>query len=128
MKQMILVAFALMSLTAGWAWAEGEVFDLSDELSKGYERPALRAKEILKTPEFTLAALVVKEEIKTHRHQDASHVLYIVSGHGMVTIDDKPVVLKPGTIVHIPKGVPHSIKAEEGEVTFLDFSSHAHSQ
>jgi quercetin dioxygenase-like cupin family protein len=124
MRQMMLVVLALISLVAGLAFAGGEVFDFSDEVTKGYERPAFRAKEILKTPEYTVVALVVKEEIKTHQHSDASHVLYIISGHGTVILDGQPVALKPGTIVHIPQGVTHSVKAEGSEVTLLDFSSH----
>ena len=118
----------MMSLVAGWAFAGGEVFDFSEEIKQGYERPAFRAKEILKTPEYTVSALAVKEELKEHRHSDATHVLYIISGHGTITLDGKPVALKPGTIVHIPRGVIHNVKAEGGEVVLLDFSSHTSSE
>jgi mannose-6-phosphate isomerase-like protein (cupin superfamily) len=30
--------------------------------------------------------------------------------------------LKPGLIVHVPAGVAHSIKAEGGELTLVDFA------
>jgi quercetin dioxygenase-like cupin family protein len=128
MKQRVLLALAMMSLVAGWAFAGGEVFDFNEEITKGYERPAFRAKELLKTPEYTVSALAVKEELKTHQHSDTTHVLYIISGHGTMTLDGQPVALKPGTLVHIPKGVTHNIKAEGGEVVVLDFSSHASSE
>lgn len=32
------------------------------------------------------------------------------------------ITLKPGMIVHVPVGVPHGIKAEGGELTFVDFA------
>jgi len=117
----------LMTLGAGSALAGGEVFEFSEEVTKGYERPAFRAKELVRTPEYTVAAIAVKEEIKMHQHPDASHVLYIVSGHGVMTLDGKPITLKPGMVVHIPKGVLHNVKAEGGEVMVLDFSSHTSS-
>ena len=128
MKQRVLLALAMMSLVAGWAFAAGEVFDFNEEIKQGYERAAFRVKEILKTPEYTVSALAVKEELKEHRHSDATHVLYIISGHGTITLDGKPVALKPGTIVHIPQGVTHNVKAEGGEVVLLDFSSHMSSE
>ena len=124
MKRMVLLTLAMTSLGAGWAFAGGEVFDFNEEMKQGYERPAFRAKEILKTPEYTVSALAVKEELKEHRHSDATHVLYIISGHGTITLDGKPVALKPGTIVHIPQGVVHNVRAEGGEMMVLDFSSH----
>ncbi len=125
MKRIALLALAMISVVGGWAFAGGEVFDFNEEITKGFDRPAFRAKEILKTPEYTVSAIAIKEELKTHQHTDATHVLYIISGQGTVTLDGKPVALKPGMVVHIPQGVPHSIKAEGGEVTLLDFSAHA---
>ena len=70
-------------------------------------------------------AVAVNDEIPTHRHEDGSHVLYIVSGRGTASVEGKPVALKPGVIVHIPKGITHSIKAEGGKLTFVDFVQHA---
>ena len=124
MRQRVRLALAMLSLVAGWAFAGGETFDVNEEITKGYERPAFRAKEILRTPEYTVSALAVKEELKTHQHPDTSHVLYIISGQGTVILDGKPVALKPGTVVHIPQGVVHNVKAEGGEMMVLDFSSH----
>jgi quercetin dioxygenase-like cupin family protein len=77
---------------------------------------------MVKTPQYTAGAIAVKEEIKMHRHKDGNHVIYIVSGRGSATLDGKPVVLKPGTVVHIPKGVAHNVKAEGGELLIMDFA------
>jgi len=124
MQQRALVVLVSICLIAGSAFAGGEVFDFSDEVKQGYDRPAFRAKEILKTSEYTVSALAVKEELKTHRHSDANHVLYVVSGQGTITLDEQTITLKPGMIVHIPRGVTHHIKAAGGEVMLLDFSSY----
>ena len=128
MRHSVWLALAMLSLMVGWAFAGGETFDVNEEITKGYERAAFRAKEILKTPQYTVSAIGVKEELKTHQHTDASHVLYIISGRGSVTLDGKPVALKPGTVIHIPQGVSHNVKAEGGELLVLDFSAHTASE
>jgi mannose-6-phosphate isomerase-like protein (cupin superfamily) len=51
-------------------------------------------------------------------------VLYIVSGRGTIVLDGKAVAVKPGLVVHIPRGIQHSIKAEGGRMTFVDFVQH----
>jgi quercetin dioxygenase-like cupin family protein len=69
--------------------------------------------------------VAVNDEIPTHRHEDGNHVLYIVSGRGTATVDGKAIALKPGLLLHIPKGVTHSIRAQGGQMTFVDFIQHA---
>jgi len=113
-------------LTAGTAFAaEGEVFDLGKELSGAGQGRRAVSLSLVKKPEYTVNAVAVNDEIPTHRHEDGSHVLYIVSGRGIVVLDGKEVALKPGLVVHIPRGLLHSIKAEGGRMTFVDFVQHA---
>ena len=122
----VALAVTAMSLLVGSAFAgEAEVFDVSKKLGgAGQGRRAVNLS-LVKTPEYTVNAVAVKEEIPMHRHEDGSHVLYIVSGRGTATLDGKPVTLKPGIVVHIPKGVNHSIKVEGEKLTFVDFVQHA---
>jgi quercetin dioxygenase-like cupin family protein len=124
MKQAALAAVAALSLVAGGAFAQGssEVFDFNNEVMKGDQRAGFTLKQMVKTPNYTAGAIAVKEEIKMHRHQDGSHVIYIVSGRGTAILDGKAITLKPGTVVHIPKGSSHNIKAEGGEMQILDFA------
>jgi mannose-6-phosphate isomerase-like protein (cupin superfamily) len=51
-------------------------------------------------------------------------VLYIMSGRGTATLGGKPVALKPGIVVYIPRGVNHSIKIEGEKMTFVAFVRH----
>jgi len=126
MTRLVCLLAVPIALTAGAAFAEqGEVFDLNKELSgAGQGRRAVNLS-LVKRPEYTVNAVAVSDEIPTHRHEDGSHVLYIVSGGGTVVLDGKAVALKPGLVVHIPRGIPHSIKAEGGRLTFVDFVQHA---
>jgi quercetin dioxygenase-like cupin family protein len=118
-----IVVVAGLSLTAGAAWAaEGQALDFQEQLKKGDAREGFTFQQMVKTPEYTVGAVAVKDEIKMHRHNDGNHVLYIVSGQGTATLDGKQVSVKPGTVLHIPKGVVHNIKAEGGELTLLDMA------
>jgi mannose-6-phosphate isomerase-like protein (cupin superfamily) len=42
------------------------------------------------------------------QHED--EVYYVLSGHGLMTVDDKPVDMKPGTAVLTRPGSSHSLK------------------
>jgi quercetin dioxygenase-like cupin family protein len=80
---------------------------------------------LVRAPEYTVSAVVVNKEIPPHQHDDAGHVLYIVSGHGTATLDGQSVSLTPGALVHIPRGVRHSLMARGGRLTLVDFVGHA---
>jgi quercetin dioxygenase-like cupin family protein len=121
----IATLIALMASASPAVAGDGAVFDLGKELSGAGQGRRAVSRPLVKMPEYTVNAVAVNDEIPTHRHEDGSHVLYIVSGRGTVIIDGKPVALKPGLVVHIPKGIPHSIKAEGGKMTFVDFVQHA---
>jgi mannose-6-phosphate isomerase-like protein (cupin superfamily) len=53
-----------------------------------------------------------------HHHVDAEQNVYVTRGYGKMMIGEKEVKVQPGTVVHIPKLIPHS--AETGEDDFLD--------
>ena len=126
MTGMAIALVAGMTLTAGAALAsEAAVFDLAKELSGGGQGRRAVSRSLIKMPEYTVNAVAVNDEIPMHRHDDGSHVLYIVSGQGTVILDGKSVALKPGLVVHIPQGITHSIKVEGGKMTFVDFVQHA---
>ena len=121
----VLVASALSMLVTPGLAGEAQVFDLGKALSDAPRgRPAVNVS-LVKMPDYTVNAVLVKDEIPLHRHENDSHVLYVVSGRGTATLDGKPVALKPGMVIHIPQGIDHSIKAEGGEVRLVDFARHS---
>jgi quercetin dioxygenase-like cupin family protein len=118
-----IVIVAGLTLTAGAAWAaEGQVLEFQEQVKKGDAREGFTFQPMVKTPDYTVGAIAVKDEIKMHRHNDGNHVVYIVSGQGTATLDGNQVSVKPGTVLHIPKGVVHNIKAEGGELMLLDMA------
>ena len=125
MSRVTLWSLAATLLTAGVAFAgEAEVFDVAKELAGAGQGRRAASLGLVRRPEYTVNAVVVNDEIPTHRHDDGNHVLYIVGGRGTAIVDGAPVPLKPGLLVHIPKGVSHSIKADGERLTFVDFVQH----
>ena len=118
----VVLAVATAAAVGAAEAPKSEVFEFGEEVKKGDQRPGFTFRQFVKTPNYTSSAIGVKEEIKMHRHKDGNHVIYIVSGQGTAILDGKPITLKPGTVVHIPKGSAHNIKAEGGEMVILDFA------
>ena len=122
MVQMAWAGVMAMGLVAGSAFAQDHAYNFNDEVKKGEERPGFTLKVLVKEPTYTVGAVAVKDEIKAHIHKDGDHVIYIVGGQGSMTHGTQTIALKPGMVVHIPKGEVHSIKAQGGELTLLDFA------
>ena len=122
MKRTALAALMGIGLIARIAWADDHAMDFSDEVKKGEMRAGFTNKVMVKTQNFTVGAVAVKDEIKAHKHNDGAHVLYIVSGGGTMINGDKTIPLKPGMVVYVPVGVVHSVKATSSDLTFVDFA------
>jgi quercetin dioxygenase-like cupin family protein len=127
MKLITLALVMGIALSAEPAFAgNAEIFDFKSEAAKTDKEAGAASRYLIRRPEYTVSVLVVREEIPSHQHDDGIHVLYVVSGQGTVTIEGKPVALKPGLVVHIPQGVVHSLKARGGPLRMVDFVQHAH--
>jgi quercetin dioxygenase-like cupin family protein len=124
-KWLVLVLISASLLVSPVFAGEAEVFDVGKELSGVARGRQAVNVSLVKMPDYTVNAVAVKDEIPLHRHDNGSHVLYIVSGRGTATLDGKPVALKPGMLVHIPQGIDHSLKVEGGELRFVDFVRHS---
>jgi mannose-6-phosphate isomerase-like protein (cupin superfamily) len=51
-------------------------------------------------------------DVKLHKHVSHSEHVYIVEGEGTMTLGDSTLILKPGLLIFIPKGTPHSAKSK----------------
>lgn len=97
------------------------IYVFSDEVAKGAEVRGFTSRVMVRQQTYTVGAIAARD-IPLHRHGDGDHVLYIVSGGGTITMDGQRVELRPGLIVHVPKGVVHAVKAETGNLLFVDFA------
>ncbi len=62
--------------------------------------------------------------VPLHRHDLAEQVLFVFSGRGRAMIAGEEIEAHPGTTVHVPKGIEHSITNTGGEpLSFLETTS-----
>ena len=47
-----------------------------------------------------------------HYHKGYDEVYFVLDGYGWIKVDGERYSLEPGTVVSIPRGVVHSLKAE----------------
>ncbi len=54
--------------------------------------------------------IVIKKEVKAHKHLKHSEHVMVLEGEGIMKLGDKIVNIKKGDIVFIPKNTVHSVK------------------
>ena len=59
---------------------------------------------------------------KQIKHRDKDVFCHVVRGSGRLRIKGRRIALKPGTICHIPKGIPHDFAAGKKEEMILFYS------
>ena len=53
--------------------AEGQVVDVQEQVKKGDQRAGFTLQELVQTPNYTVGAVAIQEEINTHRYADGDH-------------------------------------------------------
>ena len=54
--------------------------------------------------------IVIKKEVKAHKHLIHSEHVIVMEGEGTMKLGDKTISLKKGDVVFIPKNTVHSVK------------------
>lgn len=58
----------------------------------------------------TSFVIVVKKEVKKHKHASHSEHVYVLEGTGEMLLGDKTIKVKKGDVIFIPKDTPHAVK------------------
>lgn len=59
--------------------------------------------------------IIVKKEVKLHKHVSHTEQVYVISGEADMVLGDKTIHIKPGDVIFIPKNTPHSAKVTSQE-------------
>lgn len=54
--------------------------------------------------------IIIKNEVKPHKHQFHSEHVFIIEGEGLMNLGDKKFKIKKGDLIFIPKNSVHSVK------------------
>ena len=54
--------------------------------------------------------IVIKKEVKAHRHVFHSEHVIVMEGEGIMQLGDQTFTIKKGDLIFIPKNIIHSVK------------------
>jgi mannose-6-phosphate isomerase-like protein (cupin superfamily) len=91
--------------------------NLADKLSKFSELWSQKKVAVLNDYEVKLAK--VKGEFVWHTHEDTDELFLVVSGRLTIRLRDADVLLEPGELYVVPRGVEHCPVAEEETAILL---------
>lgn len=67
--------------------------------------------------------IVIKEEVKKHKHLDHTEHVYILDGTGEMLLGEKSFIVKAGDYISIPKGTMHALKVVKGPVKVISIQT-----
>lgn len=93
---------------------DGKVYDFgSNSTTLLLERNETNRVElaVIKWPEGSKGAMVA--------HKDKEQIFFVLKGEGKVTIDGETEIVKPGSLIFVPRNTPHTTEATKGELSYL---------
>ncbi|MFI8849431.1 cupin domain-containing protein [Streptomyces sp. NPDC053499] len=91
--------------------------NLADKLSQFSELWSQKKVAVLNDYEVKLAKL--KGEFVWHSHEDTDELFLVISGRLTIQLRDTDVVLEPGELFVVPRGVEHCPVADEETAIML---------
>lgn len=91
--------------------------NLADKLSQFSELWSQKKVAVLNDYEVKLAKL--KGEFVWHTHEDTDELFLVISGRLTIQLRDADVVLEPGELFVVPRGVEHCPVADEETAILL---------
>ncbi len=84
-----------------------------------YPKTGVQRKTLLKDAncQYVLMSIASGTEIAEHA-SPRNATVHVIEGQGMLTLEDKEIVLEPGVFVFMPAATPHALKAM-ANLTFL---------
>ncbi len=89
----------------------GDKVNLSEKLALFTERWAPRA--VAQINEYDVMVAKVQGEFVRHKHDDTDDFFLVLNGQLTIRMRDREVVLGPGELFVVPRGVEHQPVAEE---------------
>ncbi len=70
-------------------------------------------RTVAKLNDYSIMIVKVKNEFVWHKHDETDDFFFVLSGRLIIHLRDRDVVLNPGELFVVPKGVEHQPFAEE---------------
>jgi mannose-6-phosphate isomerase-like protein (cupin superfamily) len=104
MRSTIIVLFVTFGL-CGFAQNPNQINTL--ELEPG--NTGLTSKNLFNDSLSSSFCIIIKNEVKAHKHMKHSEHVIVQSGEAVMRLGDKEFNIKEGDVIFIPKGTVHSV-------------------
>lgn len=81
-----------------------------DTLGRFTKSENIYSKKITGDSLSTTFCIVIKKEVKAHKHIFHSENVVVLEGEGMMRMDGKNFAIKKGDVIFIPKNTVHAVK------------------
>ena len=76
-------------------------------------------RKIAELNDYEIKLVKVQGEFVWHEHADTDELFLVISGRLTIALRDRDVVLEPGELFVVPRGVEHCPRAEEETAALL---------
>jgi mannose-6-phosphate isomerase-like protein (cupin superfamily) len=104
MNQVFLIIFFLCSFAVK---SQKEYVLNTDALEAGNTN--ITSKQLFYDSLSTSFCIIIKNEVKAHKHLHHSEHVVVQSGEGIMKMNDKEFRIKSGDVIFIPKNTAHSV-------------------
>lgn len=82
----------------------------TDTIGSGTASSNIYSKALFSDSLSSSFCIVIKKEVKPHRHASHSEQVLVLEGEGLMKFDGQSFIIKKGDLVFIPKNKVHSVK------------------
>jgi mannose-6-phosphate isomerase-like protein (cupin superfamily) len=111
--RLILTIFLILSITTinaqSMSASSGGIQNV-DTIGSNSKAENLYNKSIFGDSLASSFCIVIKKEVKAHRHAYHSEHVVVMDGEGMMKMGEKIFSIKKGDVIFIPKNTVHSVK------------------
>ncbi|HOO64373.1 MAG TPA: cupin domain-containing protein [Synergistaceae bacterium] len=115
-------AFGILEASEGTLWKAGEEQSLGEYAWNPHPsfagvalKHALKGEDTRGVLSFHFVRVDSEKVLELHEHEKQCEIHEVLQGSGRGVVGAKEIPYGPGTMVLIPRGVPHAVKAgEEG--------------
>jgi len=98
-----------------WNDCRAQRFTNLDELQPETTYDNIHVQALDSDEQASTFVIWVKKEVGAHYHKDHTEVVYVMEGHGTMTLGDTSRAIGPGDYVFIPRGTHHSVVVQGDE-------------
>jgi mannose-6-phosphate isomerase-like protein (cupin superfamily) len=89
---------------------KGQIVLGTDTIKVNESYDNIAVKKLTSDKNSTTFLILIKKEVKLHKHQSHSETIYVIEGTGEMRLGEKKYLIKKGDVLFIPENMPHSVK------------------